>query len=65
MKATPEDIEEAQRFMFSLHGSPTHPDTVSRLKALYDGYKKGGGNVATLPTPDNIAQGIYEQLSRW
>ncbi len=65
MGATAQDVEEAQRFMFTLHGSPTHPDTVSRLGALYEGYAGGGGDVSQLPSPDAIAQGIFEQVSRW
>ncbi|MFD0858799.1 M48 family metalloprotease [Roseovarius aquimarinus] len=63
--AKPEDLAEAQLFMFSPHGSPSHPDTVSRLNAIYNGYTLGGGNAAGLPDPASLATDIMTRMTRW
>lgn len=63
--AEPKDIEEAQLFMFTMHGSPTHPDTISRLQALYKGYAQEGGDDSQLPPIQDISQNIFNRISRW
>ncbi|TAL70495.1 MAG: hypothetical protein EPN82_02475 [Bacteroidetes bacterium] len=52
------DLQISQRLMFSMWGSLTHPNTVTRIQKISEGYRDGGGI-------DNIQTGlmnIYKQI---
>ncbi|MCK6451858.1 MAG: hypothetical protein L6R19_13530 [Alphaproteobacteria bacterium] len=44
--ATSDEATQALKAMFSIFGSPSHPDTPRRLEAVISGWKEGGGKGA-------------------
>ena len=64
LNADASDLQAAQRQIFSLWGSPTHPDTIRRIQSINRGWQDGGGgNIET--DLIQIWEDVRQQLTRW
>jgi hypothetical protein len=43
LKATPDELQMAQRYYINFYGTTSHPDTAIRIKHISDGFRAGGG----------------------
>ena len=62
--ATPEDLQRAQRLLFSLWGSESHPDSPRRIREINRGWMEGGGDSITADLEEIWAE-IQDDLTKW
>lgn len=66
MGASLDDIISVQRTLFTLHGSLTHPNSLTRLQKLFEGYVDGGGaNPAQVQAMMAEQQNLANRYTRW
>lgn len=62
--AIPEDLQRAQRLMFSLWGNPSHPDSIRRIQAINSGWMQSGMESIESDL-QQIWATIQEDLTKW
>jgi hypothetical protein len=65
MGAQPEDLQKAQRQMFTQWGKPTHPNTVQRIRSINKGWLDGGGKGNVETDLLKIWDEINKELTKW
>ena len=62
--AEPEDLQRAQRLMFSRWGNASHPDSIRRIQAINRGWMATGRGSIEADLKDIWAE-IQDDLTRW
>ena len=65
LQATPKDLEQSQRLLFTTWSSMTHPDSYKRISSIIKGWKDGGGIGIAEDNLQNIYNKINNELNRW
>jgi len=63
--ANVDDLQKAQRQMFTLWGSPSHPDTIRRIQRINEGWRAGGGAGSVQTNLEQIWNQISNQMQKW
>jgi len=63
--ARPNDLESAQRLIFSMFPTESHPDSYKRISSIVKGWKDGGGIGIAVDDLVLIYNKITNEMNRW